>query len=228
MDNKITRLDRLLSQIQLLNPPYKESKEGEQLYQEICRLVFEDQLYVRLWSEPTLNQLEHLFQTEKPDEELFESELEEICKRTRTVKEVNDLFFAIVDPDTTSKGLCKLLAKLERLPEEFDERLESSGRLQEIRIHDMSTSEKIELFLEFLRDDLSIDLTGNESIKEIIASLKHREIVGTTNALLIKDTAKAITVSLHIKLQSGTGQVSCQIRGSEDFRDAVSRAQSAM
>ena len=112
MDDEIKRLEWLLARIQLLDPPFRGSEEGKDLYQEICKLVFEDQLYVRLWSEPTLNQLEHLFQTEKPDEELFESELQEISTRTRTVKEVNDFFFAIVDPNTTSKRLCKLLAKL--------------------------------------------------------------------------------------------------------------------
>lgn len=80
MDDKITRLDWLLSRVQLLDPPYQESAEGKELYQEICNLVLMGQLYVRIWSEPTLNQLEQLFQTENPDEELFETELEEIRK----------------------------------------------------------------------------------------------------------------------------------------------------
>ena len=84
------------------------------------------------------------------------------------------------------------------------------------------------MFLEYLRDDLNIDLTGTGTFKEIVASLKNREVVGRTNGLLIRDTGKAITISLHIKLQPGTGQVSCQIKGSEDFRDAVVRAHSAM
>ncbi|MGI0015503.1 MAG: hypothetical protein ACREBU_18970, partial [Nitrososphaera sp.] len=100
MNDEITRLDWLLSQIQLLDPPFRESAGGKQLYQEICKLVFEDQLYIRIWSEPTLNRLEQLFQTEKPDEELFEAELEEIRKRTIAVREINDCFFGIVDPNT--------------------------------------------------------------------------------------------------------------------------------
>lgn len=77
--------------------------------------MFEDHLYLRIWSEPTLNQLDQLFQTEKPSEDLFEAELEEIRKRTIAVKEVNDFFFGIVDPNTTSKNLCELLAKLQCL-----------------------------------------------------------------------------------------------------------------
>jgi len=228
MDKEITRLDWLLTQIQLLDPPYQESEEGKQLYQEMCKLVFEDQLCVRIWSEPTLNQLDQLFQTEKPNEELFETELEEIRKRTIAAKEVNDFFFGIVDPSTTSKELCELLAKLECLPENFDNRLDASGRLQEIRNQDRRSFEKVTCFLEILKDDLNLDLTANHAIKGTLESLKSREAVGTVNALLVKGTAKAITVSLHVKLQPGIGQVYCQIRGSEDFNDAVVRAQSAM
>jgi len=228
MDNEITRLDWLLTRIQLLDPPYHESEQGKQLYQEICKFVFEDHLYLRIWSEPTLNQLDQLFQTEKPSEDLFEAELEEIRKRTIAVKEVNDFFFGIVDPNTTSKNLCELLAKLQCLAENLNDRLDASGQLQEIRNQDRCDFEKVAWFLEILKDDFNLDLTAEDSIKGALESLKSREAVGKVNVLLVKGTAKAIAVSLHIKLQPGTGQVSCQIKGSEDFRDAVVRAQSAM
>ena len=228
MDNDITRLDGLLSRIQLLDPPYQESLESKELYQEICKLVFEDQLYPRIWSEPTLNQLDQLFQTEKPDEELFKAELEEIRKRTIAVREINDCFFGIVDPNTTTEKLCEFLAIVQCLPDGFSSRLDASGRLQEIRNQDRCTSEKVEWFLEFLKDDLSLDLTVKDSVKGVLASLKSREAIGKVNALLVQGNTKAITVSLHIKIQPGTGQVSCQVNGSEDFKAAVGRSLSAM
>ena len=228
MASEIARLDWLLSRIQLLDPPYQEATGGKQLYQEICKLVFQDQLCVRIWSEPTLNHLEQLFQIETPDEELFEAELEEIRKRTIAIREVNDCFFSIVDTNTTTKDLCEFLAKIEQLPDNFNNRLDASGRLQEIRNQERCSFEKVAWFLEILKDDLNLDLTAKDSIKGALESLKSREAVGKVNALLVKDTAKALAVSLHIKLQPGTGQVSCQIKGSEDFKDAVGRAQSAM
>lgn len=228
MDNEITRLDWLLSRIQFLDPPYQESVEGKELYQEIYKLVLEDHLYLRIWSEPTLNQLEQLLQTEKPDEELFEAELEEIRRRTIAVRQVNDCFFGIVDPNTTTQELCEFLVIIQCLPDGLSNRLDASGRLQEIRNQDRCTSEKIEWFLEFLKDDLSLELTAKELIKGVLTSLKSREAVGKVNALLVKGTTKAIAVSLHIKIQPGTGQVSCQVNGSEDFKAAVGRAQSAM
>jgi hypothetical protein len=76
MDDQITRLDWLISQIQLLDPPYQESREGRRFYQEICDLVFENKLYVRIWSEPILNHLEQLFQTQTPDKETFGTALD--------------------------------------------------------------------------------------------------------------------------------------------------------
>jgi hypothetical protein len=228
MDDQIGRLERLLSRIQLLDPPYRDSPERKQLFQEICELVLEEQVYRHLWSEPTLNQLDQLFQTKTPDEELFGDELEKIRKRAREVREVNDFFFAILDPSATVHDLCQLLSKIHCVTEEFCNQLESSGRLQDIRDQEGNSSEKVGWFLEFMKDDLGLDLTEKEPVKGALASLKSREAVGKVNALLVKGGGKAILVPLHIKIQSGTGQLSCQLRGSEGFRDAVARAQSAM
>jgi ribonuclease HIII len=228
MDDQITRLDWLISQIQLLDPPYQESREGREFYQEICDLVFENKLYVRIWSEPILNHLEQLFQTETPDKETFGTALDEIHQRTLKVKDINDCFFGMIDANTTIQSLCNLLAQLHSLPSGFCGRLEGTGRPQEIRNLDECTFAKVESFLEFLKDDLSLDLTTEVSIKGALESLKCRDVVGKVNALLVRGTSKAIAIPLHIKLQPGTGQVFCQVKGSEDFKDAVGRAQSAM
>jgi len=48
MDNEIKRLESLLAKIQLLDSPVRGSEQGTNLYQEICMLVFEHQLWVRL------------------------------------------------------------------------------------------------------------------------------------------------------------------------------------
>jgi len=46
MDNEITRLDRLLSRIQVVDVPY--TAEGKELYEEICELALRDKLYRRI------------------------------------------------------------------------------------------------------------------------------------------------------------------------------------
>jgi len=209
MDTEIAQLDRVLSQIQLLDPPHEESAERDELYQEICRLLFEDELYMRIWSESTLNQLQELFQTENPDEQLFETELEEIRRRTIAVKEINDCFFGIVDQDTTTEELREFLSKIQRLPDDFCQRLAASGRLEELRNQERCTCEKVEGFLELVKDDLSVDLTGKESVIGVLASLKSRNTVGRVHALLVKGSGKAIAVPLHIKLQPSTQAKSC-------------------
>ncbi len=227
MDGEISRLDKLLSLIQLQDPPNEGSVGREQLYQDICRLLFDAQLYQSIWSEPTLNHLQRLFATEKPDE-LFRTELEEIHRRAIAVTEINDFFFGIVDQDTAVGELCEFLSRIIRPPDDFGGRLDASGRLQEIRNQDSSTSAKIELFIELLRDDYNVDLTKNESIRGALSSLKSREIVGKVNSLLAKEIGQAISASLHIKLQPGSGQVSCHVKGADDFKEAVGRAFSAM
>jgi ribonuclease HIII len=201
--------------------------EREGLYQDICRLLFDAQLYVSIWSESTLNHLQRLFETEKPAE-LFQVELEEIQRRTIAVREINDCFFGIVDQDTAVEELCKSLSRITRLPDNFGNRLDASGRLHEIRNQDRSTSAKVELFLELLRDDLSVDLMEYETIRGALSSLKNHDTVGKVHSLSVKETGQAISVSLHIKLQPGTGQVLCQVKRADDFKDAVGRAYSAM
>lgn len=129
MDDNLTQLDWLLSRVQLLDPPYRESDEGKRLFQEICELALEEQLYRQLWSEPTLNQLDQLFQTEKPNEKLFGAELEEIRTRATEVREVNDFFFGILDTSATVRDLCQSLSNIHRVTDEISNQLEPSGHL---------------------------------------------------------------------------------------------------
>ncbi len=228
MDAEIARLDRLLNQIQLLGPPYVTSSKGKDLFQEICKLVLQDRIYTRLWFERTLNQLNELFQEQRPDEELFGRELREIHQRMIEVSEVNDLFFGVLDASTSEQDLCVSLSKLQPLAQDFVNQIDTSGRLSEIRNQNLSCSARIALFLEFLKDDLGFDLTQRESVKGVLVSLKGSEAVGNVNALLVKADGKGLLVPLHIKIQAGSGEVECRVKGSEGFRQAVERAQSAM
>ena len=59
---------------------------------------------LHLWSEPTLNQLDQLFQTEKPGEDFLRSRIGGDRRQTIAVKEVNDFFFGIVDPTRPARG----------------------------------------------------------------------------------------------------------------------------
>jgi hypothetical protein len=131
MDADIQRLDKLLTEIQLVDPPYEGSAGREDLYQDICRLLFDAQLFQSIWSESTLNHLERLFENEKPSE-LFQAELEEIQRRATAVRDINDFFFGIADQETAVGDLCKFLSRIILLTEDFESRLDASGRLQEI------------------------------------------------------------------------------------------------
>jgi hypothetical protein len=111
MHADIQRVDKLLTEMQLVDLPYQGSAAREDLYQDICRLLFDTQLYQEIWSEPTLNHLEQLFENEKPSE-LFQVELEEIQRRATAVRDINDFFFGIADQETAVGDLCKSLSRV--------------------------------------------------------------------------------------------------------------------
>lgn len=106
METEVARLGRLLNEIERLKTPYLASPEGKELFGEICRLTLQERIYLEVWSERMLNQLERLFQTDSPDQEIFGSELREIHQRSIEVSEINDFFFAIVDFSTSVEDLC--------------------------------------------------------------------------------------------------------------------------
>ncbi|MCI0412187.1 ribonuclease HIII [bacterium] len=228
MNDQVGQLDRLLKRIELLEVPLSESPEGTQLFNEVCRLVLQEGIFRCVWSEQTLNFLDQLFKTEPPDRKLFEVELNHFHELAIELTKINDFFFNILESSASSKDLCDSLSKLHTLTVDFPDRLDASVRLTEIRNQKISSSEKINSFLDFLKDDLGVDLTQKESVKGVLVNLRNREAVGNVNALLVKGNGNAVVVRIHIKLQLGSAKVEPQVKGTEGFVDAVGRARSNM
>lgn len=68
------RLEDLLRRIQLLISASGESTPAPGLnetYSPICKLVFDEQIYQRLWDEPILSQLDWLLQVKPPELSTF-------------------------------------------------------------------------------------------------------------------------------------------------------------
>lgn len=125
--------------------------------------------------------------------------------------------------------ICAFLClKFQSLAHDFCSQLESSGRLSEIRNHELSCSAKISLFLDFLQDDLAVDPDQRQSVKGVLQSLKQCEGVGNVNAVFIDRDGKGLMMPLHVKVQPGSGKVECLVKGSEGFQDAIQRTKNAM
>lgn len=231
MESPLTnRITTLLRQVQLLSPAYGQSTpELQELYNTICKLVFDRQTYQRLWDEPILSQLNWLFGIKPPEPTTFGDQVAELRQRGQQAKHINDFFFRILSWDYSVEDVYQVLASLSPAESSILYRLKSSDRLAVTRETNALPSEKIASFLGFLKDDLGLDLADRESVKGCLTTLKAREGVGMVNALLAKVGGKdALVVPLQIRVKTGAGEVHDLVHNREDFKKAVERARHAM
>lgn len=233
MDNSTTsRLETLLRQAQLLMPPSSQPSSSSTLkdvFNTICRLVLDEQRYRELWDEPTLSQLSWLFQVKPPSQPVFGVEVAELHQHAQHVRRVNDLFFQILNRNTTIEEVCEGLSGLAHAEAATLSRLKSLDPLQTIRATDGPPSEKIYAFLDILAEDIGLDLARQKSVKGCLDALKAREGPGVVNALLVKTTGDgALAIPLGIKVQPGDGRIHNVISGCEDFEATLKRARFAL
>ena len=113
MDTSIVdRLEKLLCQIQLgafdsdstdFNAP------SQDLFNRLCREVFDKNIHAELWDEPVLSQLDWLFTVKPPELTIFGKKLKELRQRTQQVHLVNDLFFEILSREASAEQIFKSL-----------------------------------------------------------------------------------------------------------------------
>jgi len=231
MESPLTyRITTLLRQVQLLGPAYGQSTpELQELYNTICKLVFDGQTCQGLWDEPILSQLEWLFGIKPPEPTTFGNQVAELCQHGQQAKHINDFFFRILSWDCSVEDVYEALARLSPAQSSILYRLKSSDRLAVARATNALPSEKIASYLGFLKDDLGLDLADRESVKGCLNALKAREGAGMVNALLAKVSGKdALVVPLQIRVTTGAGQVHDVVHNREDFKKAVERARHAM
>lgn len=153
----------------------------------------------------------------------------ELRQRVQQARRVNDFFFRLLDQGASVEAVCETLNALHQVEPSLLHQLRSSDRLEALRKADDPPSEKISAFLDFLRGDVGLDLTNQETVKGCLEALKAREGAGVVNALLVKaSTGDALVIPLQIKVQPGTGQVHRVVSGRDDFENALKRARLAL
>jgi ribonuclease HIII len=233
MDSTVkTRLESLLHQIQLLVPAsgsHSPSTEVQRAFKNICKLIFDEKAYKSLWDEHTLSLLDWLFQVKPPESTMFGDQLDEIRERRKRAQRINDLFFGILDLDASVEKVFDTLNTLFSLECSLLNVLKSSGRLEEIRDLDVSPSDKISSFLDFLHEDIGLDIANDESVKGCLEALKAKEGIGIVNTLLVKsDGQSALMLPLQIQVQHGSGQVHQLVHAREDFGAVFNRVRLAL
>jgi ribonuclease HIII len=232
MDSTIqAQLEALLRRIQLLMPfpePHPPT-EVLRVFNTICNLVFDKGAYQWLWDEPILLQLNWLFQIKPPESTIFGNQLAEIRKRRDQAQHVNDFFFRILNPDVSVEKVFEELQAISPADLSILNILKSSGRLETTREIDSVPSDKISTFLNFLLEDIGLDIANQESVKGCLEAIKAREGIGVVKTLLVRsDGQLALTLSLQIQVQSGSGQVHQLVQSREDFRTVFNRVRVAL
>ena len=233
MDSPVnTQLEALLHQIQLLMPasgPHSSSSEVQRVFKNICKLIFDDEAYRLLWDEHTLSQLDWLFQVKPPEPNMFGDQVAEIRERRKQAQRVNDLFFKVLNPEFSVEKVFDALTALTPAESPLLDVLKSSGRLEAIREIDSPPSNKISTFLDFLREDIGFDIANEESVKGCLEAIKAREGIGVVKTLLVRsDGESALTLSLQIQVQPGSGQVHQLVHSREDFGAVFNRVRLAL
>jgi ribonuclease HIII len=233
VDAEIThKLESLLRLAQLLFPTSSngdDSKEYGEVYANICSSVLNQQTVQTLWHEPVLLQLNWLFEKTPPNSQRFGHFTNQLVNRARHATQINNLFFSILDPTSSAEDVYGNLSKICIPDQSLLPRFVASGQLERIRRSDESPSTKISSFFQGFKDDLGLDLSEQDSIKQSLDCLKHREVTGRAYALLVRSGRdSALMVPLDLYFEPGEGHVRCAVHANRAFEAAVHRAQMAL
>lgn len=228
----ISRVESLLRRAELLLSDPAQSSCSVQLdkvYTTICELILDDHIIQALWHEPILSQLNRLFTIRPPSASAFGRLLDQLRQREREVRRINDLFFSVLNKGTSPEEVYQTLTLVTSTDQSLLSRLLVSGLLDKVRASNESPSGKITAFLESLKDDLSLNLLEDDSVKSCLLSFKQRESIGRVNALLVTPGHESsLLVPLELTLQTGNGEVRCTVPTDKEFDGALRRAQSAL
>jgi ribonuclease HIII len=230
--NLLMRLKKVLREASLLLSLQRDEKKAEldEYFNNVCQIPFANDFYQNLWDESVLLQLDRLFQFKRPSEKVYGQQLKVIAERTMIVKQINDLFFLALINEITPEEVCDKLSLLANVGEATMSKLKAFDRIHEIRSSKYSVSEKLDAFVEHLKNDIGINFGEKErDLRQVIASIRVQEAPGRINALLISTASNAGTlIPLSIQLQDGTGEIHCLVCGSEEFKSAINRARLSM
>lgn len=222
----IKRLETSLRELgELRLVPAKETRFN-QVYNEVCDILFDADFYQQIWDEPVLLQIDLLFTETPPKTKVFGERVNFIRDRARTIRIINDLFFSILDSSASEEEVVMKLERILGVDTCILPRLQAEDRLNNIRSGDAVPSEKIKALLSHFSEDLTVDFGDwGERMQYCLQALQDREEIGKANALLVNSQVnRAVVIPIKILVQSGSGQLTHLVSGREDFKSAIGRA----
>lgn len=215
MDTKLTALQAKLSSWRL-------GMGTASSVQEIYAIAFKENFYQDIWDEPVLLALSKVIEAHPPDSEFHGSKVAEIADRTSKVTAVNDLFFFILNPtsSTHTQALDSIATKLEVEPNVLQSCFHQT--------HD-STAGPYERVAEVVEQLASHSPALGATLRNCLENYRSRQELGMANGLLVNTVAGiGVVLPVRAKVQSGAGRVESGVSTDKSFVSAVSRARAAL
>lgn len=199
------------------------------LSNEIYNIIFTEQ-GLDLWDERTLLGLEQVLRAHPPDRKAYGKEVDELLRRARRVRSINDVFFRVLDPETSLDDIVQALADFVKLPDSVTLRLVADGKLMNLREASATASSKLGTFMKWVKEALEAQpgswLTEFQSC---IQAIQDREEIGTASALLVhKPTSLGILLSVTVGVHTGSGKIQTIVPAAGSFETAAERARLAL
>lgn len=224
MQNRLKWLGNSLRELLLANP-----ERFTELYNDICQNLFESNFFQQIWDESLLLQIVSIFKS-KPPAPRFTPIVQAIQERTWKVRQSNDFFSFILDFSVTEEEVVNKLQTLISINGSVLPRIQAENKLNNIRSSAASPSDKVDAFINYLKDDLNVDFGDwAEFFQNCLHALTASEEIGKINALLVNTKVnKAFVIPIRIMIQPGNGQLTHLVDSKEDFKSAIERAKQCL
>ena len=229
MNQVIANIERKLREWQLASSA-GDGGRAHSLANDIFKIVFDDELYAKLWDERVLLGLSQLLAAHPPKEEVFGEQTRAILERTDRVRAIHDVLYGILDPERGPEAVIDGLLQWTVVPDHVKQKLQAEGTLAELRATLKATSEKLHAFVnEVASAEQSTSPPWLPEFQSCVEAIRDREGLGIVNALLVhKQTNTGILLAVTAGVQPGSGQVKAITPAAATFVTAVERARLAL
>jgi ribonuclease HIII len=196
----------------------------------IYKIIFGGETYATLWDERVLLGLEPLLAAHPPDQVVYGEQAKAIRERASKVRVINDLFYAVLDPETAENDAAAVFGKLAILSPGAEARLRLDGKIAEVRVSSKPACEKLQAVVDHVTSgEEGRSRLWLEELGACIQAIRERGAVGAVNALLIHKQANCgVLLTVTAGVQQGSGQVRAITPAAVTFVSAVERARLAL
>ncbi len=207
-------------------------EDSDELSNTIYRTILTNALHESIWDERVLSMLEHMIaQAPLNADHPHQDDIAEIRKRTRLVRDANDLIYEIARPRVDMDRWLDQLSSYFDFDDTATELMAADRSIQDIRVSQDRMSHRVGKVLEIVQAHDGVCHRDNlHVLQNCLRALQDRERGGVANSLLTNQSGAGVVLSLTIRLLNGStaARVHAGAKADRVFTDAVERARLAL